>query len=221
MTHPPGTNVAIRHYRAGQLVERRDVHNVWVDNGREWLAKLVSLQVLDPGNPPGDVFKNEARLRYFGLGMGGHLAAGSSLVPPYTTYYPAGFDPNNSNGHAYRSDFGSDIGTLERPVRRSGTLDPYPGDPGDVWLYEDIVAWHRDTQSVTYNVTVDATGGELIYGGLTDLPISEAALFNDDVGVSVNAPYSPLVAYVNFDTIQLTAVSIVLFSWTIRFADAP
>jgi hypothetical protein len=221
MIHPPGTNVAIRHYRAGQLVEARDVHNAWVNNGRGWLSKLVSLQVLDPGNPAGDVAENNARIRYFGLGMGGHQASASSLVPPYSTYYQPGADPNATAGNEYRSDFASNISTLERPVRRSGTLDPYPGDPADVWLYEDIPVWRRDTQSVTFNVSVDATGGELIYGALTDLPISEAGLFTDDTGVSINQPYSPLIAYVNFGTIQLTTSSIVLFSWTVRFADAP
>ena len=213
-------NVAIKHYKCGELVERRDIHNVWVDNGRTWLSKLVSLTYLDPGNVPGDVFEDNARLRYFGLGMGGLLAAPMSLLGDYLAAYPPGHDPNASAGNTYNSanPTGPLISTLERPIRRSGTQLPYPGDPADVWLYPDVAVYHRDNQSLTVDVVVDATSGELIYGtSIASMPISEAGLFNDAAGVGINTPYSPLVAYVPFDTIYLTTESLAHFSWTVRF----
>lgn len=229
------TNVDILHYRRGELVEVRCGHNIWTDNGRTWLSKLVSYMFIDPANPLNDIPENVARLRYFGLGMGGRKASPSSLVGDFLAAYPPGYDPNATDGHSYQQEdpTGPPISTLERPIRRSGVndpvTDPYPGDPADVWLYGDVATYRRDNQSLTVDVVVDCTGGEVIYGSFLPPPagngagmvISEAGLFNDDVGVSQNQPYSPLVAYINFATIQLTVESLVRFSWTIRFADAP
>jgi hypothetical protein len=220
------TNVDILHYKRGELVEVRRGHNIWTNYGRTWLSKMVGYLSFDPVT----VEKN-ARLRYFGLGMGGNKASLGSLAGDFLAAYPPGYDPNASDGHSYQQEdpTGPPISTLERPIRRSGpndpVTDPYPGDPTDVWLYEDVDIYRQDNQSLTVDQIVDCTGGELIYGSfLTSgmgIVISEAGLFNDDaLDVSPNQPYSPLVAYINFGTIQLTVESIVRFSWTIRFADA-
>ena len=212
-------NVAIEHFKCGELVERRDIHNVWVNNGRTWLSKIVALTYLDPSSVSGDTFETDARLRYFGLGMGGIYALPGSFVGDYLAAYPPGYDPNASAGNTYKSanPTGPLISTLERPIRRTSTQLPYPGDPADVWLYPNVTVYRRDNQSITVDVVVDASGGELIYGTFTTMPISEAGLFNDDTGVAINTPYSPLVAYVPFATIYLTTESLAHFSWTVRF----
>lgn len=224
------TNVDILHYKRGKLVEVRRGHNIWTDNGRAWLSEMVGYLAFDPS----ELVENNARLRYFGVGMGGRKAALVSSGPDFVAAYPPGQDPNTTDGRQYQQEdpTGPPISTLERPIRRSGpndpVTDPYPGDPTDVWLYEDVPIHRQDNQSLTINVDVDCTGGEIIYGSFLPPPtgngsgmvISEAGLFNDDTGVSPNQPYSPLVAYINFGTIQLTVESLVRFSWTIRFADA-
>jgi hypothetical protein len=214
------SNVFIHHYKSGELVEEREVHNVFVDNGRTWLSNLIALLTLDDGNPPGDTFQTDARLRYFGVGIGGITASASAFGATLLAAYPPGYDPNASAGNTYQKEdpTGPPISTLERPIRRSGTQQPYPSAPGtDVWLYPDLLPYYIDNQSLTLDVSVDATGGEIIYGTFTDMPISEVALLNDDVGVDLNAPYSPVVAYVNFAPIVMTAISRVHFSWTVRF----
>lgn len=207
-------NVHIEHRRHGELVERRDVHNVFTDNGRRWLSELVGFLSFSP-----DTVENAARIRYFGLGIGSTSAVASAFSAPLTAAYPASFDPNSTSGNEYQSVQPTSplIRSLERPVRRSGTLDPYPGDPGDLWLYEDLVPFYQDSNSVTYKVEVAALGGELLYSGLSELPISEAALFNDEVTTDPNSPFSPPVAYVHFDTITLIPGSILNVSWSIRF----
>ena len=214
------SNVFIHHYKLGRLIETREAHNVLVDSGRTWLSKLVALQTLDDGNPPGDTFQTDARYRYFGVGIGGITADASAFDPIPLAAYPPGDDPSGSTGDDYQKEdpTGPPISTLERPIRRSGTQNPYSSAPGtDVWLYPDVSIYYRDNQSLTVDVYVDATGGEIIYGTFTEMPISEAALLNDDVGVDINTPYSPIVSYVNFPAVILTTASVVHFSWTVRF----
>lgn len=209
-------NVHIEHFKKGRLVEEQKIHNVVLSNGRRWLSQLVAYTTI--GAP--DVPENIARIKYFGLGLGSVQSSPATLAGQYGTAYPPGFDPEATDGQSYQTvnPTGPHISTLERPIRRSGTTDPYNIAPNtDVWLYEDIEVYRQDNQSVTFRVTVDATGGELVYGGFTEMYISEAALFNDENSTDPNAPYSPATNYVHFDTIQLTMDSIVVFSWSLRF----
>lgn len=206
-------NVDIQHFQKGELVEERHVHNVMTLVGRNWLSLLVGY-----ADPTLLVTQSDVRLRYFGLGIGSVKASDQAFAPDLLAAYPPGFDPNATNGRRYQTvdPTGPPISTLERPIRRSGTQNPYATAPGtDVWLYEDIPVFFQDTQSVTFRVEVDATGGELIYGTFASIPLSEAALLLDTA--DPNTPYSPVAAYVHFDTIQVTGNSLLLFSWSIRF----
>lgn len=217
-------NVFIEHRRGGKLVETRELHNVWTAFGKQYLSRLVAYQTIDPVG--GDVPQEVTRLRYFGLGMGGIEAAGISFSPTFVAAYPPGFDPNASNGHAYnRIDPTSPpISTLERPIRISGSSDPYPGDPGDIWLIgpPNFDAYYKDINSVSFQIEVSSNGGQIVYGTFPYMPISEAALFTS--GANINAPYndhSPYnsaVAYINFATIIMQSDSVITFSWTVRFA---
>jgi len=135
----------------------------------------------------------------------------------------------------YRKDFppSPEIQTLELPVRKSGGSLGY-GDPllpaTDVWLFSppDVYFTHQTSQSVTAHCFIDAST-DVVYAPFTQMPLTEAGLYTDgvhnaggatpsDVAVDVNKPYSPLVAYVNFDTILLDSNSTVEFIWSVRFA---
>ena len=54
-------NVFIKHYRYGKLVEERRGHNVWVDQGRAYLAALLE-------DPPAE----SRRVKFMGVGIGGN-----------------------------------------------------------------------------------------------------------------------------------------------------
>lgn len=210
-------NVLVEHRRRGALVETREVHNVWTYYGKEYLSQIVSLQAID--DVMGDVPQTNFRVRYFGLGIGGITYSNSAYGPLFLAAYPPGFDPHGSNGHSYRSDDPTSpvVSTLERPVRRSGTANPYASAPGtDTWLFDNAETYYRDINSVTYKFVVDCTASDVVYGSFPYMPISEAGLFHS--GASMHTPFSSLVAYVNFATVFLQPDSVVTFSWTVRFA---
>jgi len=221
-------NVFINHYRHGKLVDHRELHNVWVDNGRKYLAEMITETVF--GSPV-----REDRLKYFGVGIGSTRRNVLATQAPLSTSYPAGNDPWATAGNEYQKEYAPspDVQTLELPVRKSGGELAYD-DPllsaTDVWLFEppDVYFTHQTTQSVTAHCFIDAST-YVTYGSFTQVPLTEAGLYTDgvhnaggaapaDVAVDVNKPYSPLVAYVNFDTILLDSNSTVEFIWSVRFA---
>ena len=210
-------NVLIQHYQNGVCQKELEMHNVWTSYGKEYLSKLVALQAIASG---GDVPQETHRIRYLGLGIGGKNAAGPAYGAAFLAAYPPGHDPNATAGNAYdrTSPLAPYIGSLERPIRVTGGTTPYPGAPTDSWLLgpPNISTCYRDINSVTFEITVDCTGGQFVYGPIPFAPVSEAGLFHS--GASVHAPYGVPVAYVNFATIILTNASVVRFSWTVRLA---
>lgn len=128
-------NVFISVRKNGRLVDYREGHNVWVDQGREYLAKVITLSSINP-----DVPIDERGVKHIALGIGGFKQSLPSIADaaPMNQAYPAGLDPNGTNGHQYRDDYPINplIKTLERPVRISGNSQPYdnPPDPTDVWF---------------------------------------------------------------------------------------
>ena len=209
-------NVVVLHHQEGRLVDRREAHNTWTTYGQEYLARIVSYQVLSPAV---DVPQETSRVKYLGLGLGSLSSASSSQVGSLAAAYPAGQDPQATNGRRYRKDDPTSppIRTLERPVRRTGGLTPYPGDPSDVWLFGPLEVWYRDIHSVTYAVTIDCAGGDMVFpSSVPGIPITEAALLLGSA--SVHTAYNPVVAYVNFDSILFKSNSVVSFSWSVRFA---
>lgn len=211
-------NVRIEHRRSGVLVDVRELHNVWTSYGKEYLSELVALQVIDTVDIP----QQDNRIKYLGLGIGGVGASGAAYGPACMAAYPPGFDPNASAGNVYTklNPTGPPISTLERPIRVSGTLNPYNTAPGtDVWLVSPPLAdpgvYYRDIHSVTFKFYVDAST-DFVYGSLPFLPLSEAGLFH--AGANVNQAYNNLVAYVDFASILLEVNSFITFSWTVRFA---
>lgn len=127
-------NVFIFLRKGGKVVDQRVGHNIWVDNGREYLAKLITLSAFDP-----DVPYEQRAVKHIAFGIGGAKQNLPSIAdaPPMSQAYPVGQDPAASNGHQYNTYYPINplIQTLERPVRISGGSQPYSSaDPGDVWF---------------------------------------------------------------------------------------
>jgi hypothetical protein len=209
-------NVHIIVRERGKVVDRREGHNVVIDAGRAWLASLLACNSFDP-----DVPERTDRVRYMGVGIGGKQqgdpAANSA---PIVTAYPPGFDPNATSGNEYFDQYPilPLITTLERPVRLSGTQNPYDTAPGtDVWLIDDpnFISTHITLTEATFHGRIDV--GDIVYGTFTTMPLSEAGLFTTMSPVSKFSSYSPAIAYFSFDTIQKTSTNEIELIWSLRF----
>ena len=211
-------NVLIKIRERGKLIGTRSGHNTWVENGRKYLSELITYSSFSPLTTV-----RSDRLRYMGVGIGSAGQNNPSVAdsPPFSTAYPAGFDPNATNGHSYDRllPVSPPVSTLERPVRVTGGSTPYPGVPADVWLIEhpNFYLTHPNPMYVAAHGKLNGPGGDVAYGSFTSVPLSEVGLFTDAVTTSKNKPYSPLVAYYSFDTIMMSSVTEVEFIWTVRF----
>lgn len=213
-------NVEIVARERGKIVARRDVHNTWVAGGRVYLASMLGYSSQDP-----DVPEETSRLKYMGLGIGGvrqRLPVVADAAP-LSTSYPAGSDPNTTNGHEYNDRYPISplVSTLERPVRITGGSTAYPGAPADVWLAgppSNMFFTHPSVTQLKANAQFRGTLGEVVYAPFdtAGVPISEAGLFTGASTVP-GEPFNELVAYVTFDTLLLTTSVDVEFGWTVSF----
>lgn len=189
----------------GKLVTRRDGHNIWVDLGREYLAKLISLTAYGP-----DVPERNDRVKYMGFGIGGtrQVAPGVANVAPMLTAYP---------GTNTQTDLNPAVTTLERPVRVSGTttIPSGPYNPADVWLGTvQAPAIHSTPTEVTFRRLFGQT--EISYSSFTSVPLSEVGLFTSAASPT-GQPFNTLIAYDTFDTISKTGAFEIEVEWTVRF----
>lgn len=219
-------NVVIRIFEDGELVDVRELHNVWVTRARAYLANMLGYASHDP-----DVPEETARIKYLGVGIGGSFQGelGQVGLPPLSTSYPANGDSlrpgttTTGNQYDHRNPQWVPVITLERPVRISGGSNSYSSAAGsDVWLVEppNLFTTHMSLNDVTVHAVIDGSLGDIIYAPFTTVPIAEAALFVDEVGVDNTdgtVAFKPLVAYVAFGTISMTSSSRVEFIWTVRF----
>lgn len=222
------SNVSILVRERGKIVERRAVHNTWVERGDVFLASSIALSAFGP-----DIPEREDRIRYLGVGIGGYQQ-GALIPAAVDTAYPAGSDPFATTGVEYREDFPfihdsgppvthSPLTTLERPVRITGGSNPYStAAVSDRWLVDTpkFFVTHLTLSELTVHATIDCTAGDVVYGSFTDVPISEAGLFTDEVAVDPldgTTPFKPLMAYVTFDTISLSASRVLELIWSVRF----
>lgn len=208
-------NVDIVVHRLGNT-SRMSVHNTWTRTGRTYLANVISYQSLGTYVAvPQDV----GYVGPLGLGIGGRYASNDSYAPTLLAAYPPGADVHETDGKTYwhKTPESPEIGTLERPVRRSGSILPYSSAPGtDTWLFPRTATHYQDVHSVTYAFRVDVTAGDVMYGGLPNIPISEASLHHSRS--SVHSMYDAVLAYVCFDPIILDASTVLDILWTVRFA---
>jgi hypothetical protein len=207
-------NVTIRHFVRGNLKEQVHAHNTMTAHGRTWLSKLVGYL-----NYAALLTETEDRVCGMMVGVGGVHADPSSFLGDLGTAYPAGSDPNATDGKSYRHEYAIEpaIGTMERPARIAGGVLPYPGAPTDSWKVSDFYTAHKNGQNVTCCGAIDCTAGELVYAPFTSVPLTELGLFTSETQILSNDPYNPIVAYVNFTPVVLTASSYVEIEWELNF----
>jgi hypothetical protein len=219
-TIPVRSNLKITARENGKIKEIREGHNIWVNLGREWLAKLIGYASYSLG---AGVPVIDHRVRYMGLGIGGNrqVALGLANASPVG----GGVAPNHYAGTNLQTDTSPAVTVLERPVRISWsgvtpTASPY--DPaGDIWLGQ--------VAPVTFPVATTAKFSRLFTGteinGLTSyynaVPLSEIGLFHNGASVSIPSstanPTNTYVAYDTFDTLVKTVAIELQFDWEIRF----
>jgi hypothetical protein len=211
-------NVFITARDRGKISYRWEGHNVWVERGRQYLAQMLSLSSHNPDVP----VIPSSRLKHIQYGIGGVTQELGSIPANVNTAYPVGEDPQATDGHSYNHLFPIDplITTLERPVRISGGTNPYDTAPNtDVWLTGTAAPKFLVTvssSSVSLRYFVSGSSGDIAYAPFTNVPITEAGLTLSGEATP-NAPFSPIVAYVNFSPVRITATLDVEFVWTVGF----
>ena len=195
-------NLRLTVRERGKIVDRREGHNIWLNLGREYLAQLIGYASFGPLTA-----ERDDRIRYIGLGIGGNrqLALGVANGAPIVTAYP---------GTNAQTDSDPTVTQLERPVRLSGSEDPYPGQAGDVWIGQvQAPVVHPVTTQTTFSRVF--TSSEVSYGSFLSVPLSEIMLFTGSSNPNVYTNTG--VAYDTFDTLSKTSAFELEVNWTIRF----
>lgn len=217
---PVRSNLKITARERGKIVARSEGHNIFVNLGREWLAKLIGYGSYSMG---AGVPVTDDRIRYMGLGIGGNrqVALGLANASPVG----GGVAPNHYAGTNVQDDVTPTATTLERPVRVSWsgavpTASPY--DPaGDIWMGEvSPVTFPVATTTLFQRLfTTTEINGPLSY--YNAVPLSEIALFHNGCDItspsSAANPTNTYVAYDTFDTIVKTVAVEIDFEWELRF----
>jgi hypothetical protein len=193
-------NLIITARERGKIIDRREGHNIFLDLGREWLARLIGYKSLGP-----DVPEEDNRIKYMGLGIGGNrqLALSTANSGSLLTDYP---------GTNIQTDTDATVTELERPVRVSGAS----GSPtaGDEWvgLVQAPPGHALTTESTFVRVFTQL---EVSYSPYLTVPLSEIGLFTAgaDPEYYLNNP----IAYDTFDTISKTSAVELEVEWTLRF----
>lgn len=212
------SNVFIKARERGKLVYQWEGHNTWTVNGREYLAQVLAHTLHNP-----DVPLINSHLKHIQFGIGGAYAILANVPVAVDTAYPAGEDPNATAGNEYVHTYNLNplISTLERPVRLVGGTNPYgTAAPTDVWLSSTAPPKFLITQPtagiVSIRFFISAPSGDITYGPFTTMPLTEAGLVVSGQA-DPNAPFNPIVSYVNFVTLQMTTTTEVEMEWRVSF----
>lgn len=195
-------NLVLTMRERGKIVARRAGHNIWLNLGREYLASLMSYSSFSPLTP-----ERDDRVRYMGLGIGGtrQLMLAVANASPLVTAYP---------GTNAQTDTQPSVVRLERPVRISGSSDPYPGQAGDVWLGQvQAPAEHPVATQTVYRRLFTQT--DVSYSPFNSVPLCEIMLFTGNANTHVYNNTG--IAYDTFDPVSKTAAFELEVEWTIRF----
>lgn len=197
-------NLRLTMRERGKIVQRREVHNIWLTTGRQWLAQHIAYSSYSPRT-----IENAMCPRYMGFGMGGtrQLAIGTTQAVPLVTAYP---------GTNVQTDVDPEVTNLERPVRISGGTTTYPGNTGtDVWLKQIQVPPIHDIPTRTrYVCTLLET--DISYSPYVIVPLSEAGLFLDSSSSLYPNTYNNApIAYDTFETLTKTTKFQLEVDWTL------
>lgn len=217
-------NVRITARERGKIVARREGHNIWVNQGRQYLAEVIS-----PLNSSFTSHYNDAPIRvvrYMGVGIGGdsQILDIAGTYPTLDTHYPG---QNNFDDETITVPY------LERPVKVSGTAGV--GTSSGVWLNQVAappVFSGTPITKVEFEALFNNTDLQL-GGAYPSVPISEIGLYlsneqasrqSDEVYDYLNPPAyinastrQKLIAYNTFDTISKTVSVALEIHWEIQF----
>ncbi len=196
------SNLSLVLRERGKIVQRRQGHNIWLNLGREYLAKLISYTSFSPLTP-----EEDNRVRYMGFGIGGTRQTQPLVAnaPPMSVSYP---------GTNLQTDTDPTVTSLERPVRVSGSTDPYPGQASDVWLaqIQAPVEHPTSTQALFRRLFIQT---DISYSTFLAVPLSEIMLFTNAADPLVHNNTG--VAYDTFDALGKTDAFELEIAWTVRF----
>jgi hypothetical protein len=225
MMIPGNVWITVRERGKRVLKHCRHEHNIWVDLGREYLARVVAPNdLLSDHNvePPREFIK------YMGVGIGGssqtHPAA---YITPLSTDYPPA-DPGGVPGQPGNQFTDDDltVQTLERPVRVNLEADP------NTWM-EPVatpVVFLNSSKTVRFDHLFEPPDiNNARIPAYTIVPLSEVGLFlateNPDAGNVydsgapnwVGAGRQKLVAYNTYEAIPKTISFSLEIRWELRF----
>lgn len=201
------SNLRLTMRDRGKIIDRREGHNIWLNLGREYLASLIAAISWSPFTP-----ERNDRVRYMGLGIGGsrQIAPSVANAPPLGGATP----PNDYAGTNSQTDTDPTVTRVERPIRLSGSVTPYPGLVGDVWLGQvQAPPSHPVATQVTF--TRLFTQLEISYSPYLTVPLSEVMLFTS--AANPNVYNNTGIAYDTFDTLSKTNAFELEVAWTVRF----
>jgi len=226
----PG-NVEIITREGGKRVMKhcRHEHNIWVDLGREYLARVVSPNAaLTDHNVEGINPGDREFIKYMGVGIGGESQTHPSayLTPLSTDYPPADvLGIPGQPGNMY-SDEDLTVTTLERPVRTNLEIS------ANTWLVPVAtpIVFLNNSKTVRFDhlfQTVDVNNSSI--PAYTIVPLSEVGLFlatqDPEAGNvydggapnKIGAGRQSLVAYNTFEAIPKTTSFSLEIRWELRF----
>lgn len=198
-------NLSIVVRERGKIVQRYEAHNIWTNQGREWLAGLVSYANLAVVTP-----ERSDRAKYMGFGIGGEGQTLLGIVngAPYVTDYPGTNDQTNID---------PTIVALERPVRLRTGPDLYLAS------FEDFgfpTVAHPNPNEARFKVFLSGSTDFILGTYTSGMPLSEIALLSSGTGSLVVDPtvaVNPIMSYHTFPSILVTPATDVECSWTVRF----
>jgi hypothetical protein len=197
-------NLSIIARERGKIITRREGHNIWLNLGREWTARLIAYSFI---GLPADIPEEDNRVKYMGFGIGGtqQLAPGTANALPISPPYV---------GTNAQTDVDPTLTTIERPVRVSGSSTAYPGIAGDEWIgVIQAPAVHTVPTETTFSRVFTLT--EISYSPFLSVPLSEIGLFI--ASADPENYQNTMIAYDTFDTLSKTTSFELEVQWTIKF----
>jgi hypothetical protein len=204
-------NVEIDIFERGKRRRwHQQTHNIVVNNGRQFMAELITPASLGAGT---FTRTQDTIVRYIGFGIGGSRqsspVAGAS---PYSDAAPAGYGGTNA-----QTDVDVTVGRLERPVRV--TTGP------DVWMKQIAAPGTFDAGNRRTTFIATFSESDINFGSFTSVPISEIGLYKSSADPTLPnggagaypGPTSHLIAYDTFDPFAKTGAFNIEARWQWRF----
>lgn len=209
-------NLEIDLIERGKRRHHHRSHNIVVNTGRQFLARVITPQTLGPGTFTRT--QNEV-VRYVGFGLGGTRQVSSSAsLPPYSSPFPGGYEYAGAP-HNAQTDTDVTVARLERPA----AVVNYAG-PSPLWMREiSAPGTFASATRTTFIAVFSET--DINFGTFTSVPLSEIGLYKSSADPTLPnggagtypGPTGHMIAYDTFNTISKTGVFSIEVRWEWRF----